>query len=141
MLLYQETTCFAALVALYLHIWDGRTDLSNSRFAFQSDRRGDARPSGQIPPTFLHEQVGGYMGSDNLRLPCVQPPTSSYNLQIAYEQPPTSSCSAWSMVMGGHDSHGGHGIHVGHGGHDGHCGHGGHGGYVGHGQDRQERQN
>ena len=99
MLLYQETTCFAALVALYLHIWDGRTDLSNSRFAFQSDRRGDARPSGQIPPTFLHKQVGGYMGSDNLRLPCVQPPTSSYNLQIAYEQPPTSSCSPWSWVV------------------------------------------
>ena len=35
-------------------------------------------------PTSLHKQFGGYMGSDNLRLAYVQPPTS---LQIRQLRP------------------------------------------------------
>ena len=34
------------------------------------------------PRTSLHKQVGGYMRSDNLQLPCVQPP-NSYLLTVA----------------------------------------------------------
>ena len=51
------------------------------------------------------------MRSDNLQLPCVQLPTSSYNLEL----PP-----------GCHGHHGphGHGDHGDHGGHRGHVGHG-----------------
>ena len=49
------------------------------------------------------------MRSDNLKLPCVQPLTSSYNFQLP------------------HGRHG-HGGHVGHGGRGEHGGHGGHGG-------------
>ena len=45
------------------------------------------------------------MRSGNFRLPCVQPPTSSYILQLP------------------------HGHHGGHGGHSGHCDHGGNGGH------------
>ena len=52
------------------------------------------------------------MRSDNLRLPCLQPQTSSYNFQLP------------------HRRHG----HCGHGGHVGHGGRGEHGGYGG--QDR-----
>ena len=49
------------------------------------------------------------MRSDNLQIPCVQPPTSSFNLELP---------------------HGGHGHHGcnGHGGHDGHGTHSDHGG-------------
>ena len=55
------------------------------------------------------------MRSDNLRLPCVQPPTSSIYLQLPH----------------GRHGHGNHGVHGG-------CvGHGGRGGYGGHG--RQDR--
>ena len=43
------------------------------------------------------------MRSDNLQLPCVQPPTSSYNFQLP---------------QGRHGHHGRHG-HGGHGGHGG----------------------
>ena len=50
------------------------------------------------PPTSLSKQVGGYMRSDNLKLPCIQPPTSSYNLQLPH----------------GRRGHGDHGGHVGH---------------------------
>ena len=46
-----------------IHIW----------FAFLSDRRGIARPSGQTTSNFLG---GGYMRSDSLRTSCVQPSTS-----------------------------------------------------------------
>ena len=51
------------------------------------------------------------MRSDNLQLPSVLPPTSSYNLQVP------------------HSPHGHHG-------HGGHGGHGGRGEYGGLGQDR-----
>ena len=54
--------------------------------------------------------VGGYMRSDNLQLPCVQPPTSSYNFQLP------------------HGGHGGHVCHDGRGKHGGRGEHGGHGG-------------
>ena len=58
--------------------------------------------------------------SENLQLPCVQPPTSSYNFHLP---------------QGRHGHHGrhGHGGHGGHGGHDGHCGYGGHDGHGCHG--------
>ena len=49
-----------------------------------------------------HKQVGGYMRSDKLQLPCVQPSTSSYNLQLPH----------------GRHGHGGRGEHGGHGGQD-----------------------
>ena len=55
---------------------------------------------------------GGYMRSDKLQLPCVQPPTSSYNFQLPHGR----HC---------HHGHPGHGglcgqvFHVGHGGQDG----------------------
>ena len=55
------------------------------------------------------------MRSDNLQLPCVQPPTSSYNFQLPH-------------------GHGGHGGHVGHDGRGKHGGRGEHGGHGG--QDR-----
>ena len=56
---------------------------------------------------------------NNLQLPCVQPPTSSYNFQLA-------------MVNGHHGYHG-NGAHGGHGG----CGdHGKHGGQERTGQDK-----
>ena len=45
------------------------------------------------------------MISDNLQLPCVQPPTSSYNFQ------PPHGCH-------GHGGQGGRGEHGGHGGQD-----------------------
>ena len=51
-------------------------------------------------------QVGGYMRSDSLQLPCVQPLTSSYNFQLPH------GCN------GHHDRHG----HGGHGKHDDHYG-------------------
>ena len=51
------------------------------------------------------------MRSDNVQLPCVQPPTSSYKLQLP------------------HGRHCDHGCHV-HGGHGGHGEHGGHGTMV-----------
>ena len=54
------------------------------------------------------------MRSDNLRLPCVQPPTSSHNFQLPH----------------GHHDH-----HVRHG-HGGHGGHGGRGEHDGNGQER-----
>ena len=57
------------------------------------------------------------MRSD-LQLPCVQPPTSSYNFQLPH---------------GRHGRHGHHGRY-GHGGHGGYVGPGGHRGHVG--QDR-----
>ena len=57
------------------------------------------------------------MRSNNLQLPCVQPPTSSFNLQLRHGRP----------------GHGGHGDHGGHGGHGGCVGHGGCGGHGGHG--------
>ena len=37
----------------------------------------------RYPQTSFQKQVGDYMRSENLKLACVQPPTSSYNLQIA----------------------------------------------------------
>ena len=49
------------------------------------------------------------MRSNNLQLPCVQPPTSANNLQIPHGR----------HGHGGHGDHGGLGGHVGHGGHDG----------------------
>ena len=52
------------------------------------------------------------MRPDNLQLPCVQPPTSSYNFQLPH---------------GRNCHHGCHG-HVGHGGQGEHGGHGGYGG-------------
>ena len=55
------------------------------------------------------------MRSNNLQLPCVQPPTSSNNLQIPH----------------GRHGHGGHGDHGGLGGHFGHGGRGEHGGHGG----------
>ena len=48
----------------------------------------------------------------NLQLPCVQPPTFSYNFQLPHGHH-------------GRHSHGGHGSHVGHGGRGEHGGHGG----------------
>ena len=63
--------------------------------------------------------VGGYMRSDNLQLPCVQPPTSSYNFKLPH----------------GRHNHGGHGGHVGHGGRGEHGGHGGETGQDGTGRD------
>ena len=36
----------------------------------------------RYPQTSFQKQVGDYMRSENLKLACVQPPTSSYNLQI-----------------------------------------------------------
>ena len=52
------------------------------------------------------------MRSDNLQLPCVQPPTASYNFQLPHGHH-------------GRHGHGGHGCHGGHGG----CGeNGSHGG-------------
>ena len=53
------------------------------------------------------------MRSDNLQLPCVQPPTSSYNLQLPH------GCYGHH----GRPGHCGHGDHGGHGGHVGHVGH------------------
>ena len=53
------------------------------------------------------------MRSDNLRLRCVHPPTSSHNLQL---------------LLGHHGRHG-------HGGRGGPGGPGGQGGHGGHGQD------
>ena len=50
------------------------------------------------------------MRSDNLRLLCVPPPTSSYNFQLP------------------HGGHGGHVCHDGRGKHGGRGEHGGHGG-------------
>ena len=65
------------------------------------------------------------MRSDNLQLPCVQSPTSSYDFQLPHGQ---------------HGHHGRHG-HVGNGGHVGHGGrgkHGGHGGQDKTGQDKTD---
>ena len=62
------------------------------------------------------------MRSDNLQLPCVQPPTSSYNFQLPHSR---------------HDHHGRHG-HGGHGGHGG-CGEHDGTGRDGTGQDRTGR--
>ena len=55
------------------------------------------------------------MRSDNLQLPCVQPPTSSYNLQLPHGCHGHHGCN-------GNGSHDGHGTH---GDHGEHCGHGG----------------
>ena len=46
------------------------------------------------------------MRLNNLQLPCVQPPTSSFNLQLPHGRP-------------GHGGHGGRGGHVGQGGQGG----------------------
>ena len=49
--------------------------------------------------------------SENLQLPCVQPPTSSYNFQLPQGRHGHHGCHS-------HDVHGGHGEHGGHGGQD-----------------------
>ena len=58
------------------------------------------RAYGQITSNFLTQASWGYMRSDNLQLPCVQPPTSSNNLQLPH----------------GCHSHGHSHGHIGHGG-------------------------
>ena len=63
------------------------------------------------------------MRSDNLQLPCVQPPTSSYNLQLPH----------------GRHGHGGHGDRGSHGGHVGQGGRGEHGGHSGQERTGQDR--
>ena len=63
------------------------------------------------------------MRSDNLQLPCVEPPPSSaYNLQLPLGR----------HGHHGRHGHGGHGDHDGHGGHDDHDGHGDHEGHDDH---------
>ena len=52
------------------------------------------------------------MRSDNLQLPCVQPPISSYNLELPHGRQGHQGRHG----HGGHDDHGGHGDHVSHGG-------------------------
>ena len=47
----------------------------------------------------------------NLQLPCVQPPTSSYNFQLPH-------CHHGCYSYGGHVGHGGRGKHGDHGGQD-----------------------
>ena len=61
-----------------------------------------------------HNQVGGYMRSDKLQVPCVQPSTSSYNLQLPH------GCHGHHCRQSheSHGEHGGHGEHSGHGGQD-----------------------
>ena len=51
------------------------------------------------------------MISDNLQLPCVQPPNSSYNFQLPHGRHDYG-------VYGGHDGCGEHGVYGGHGGQD-----------------------
>ena len=70
-------------------------------------------------PTSLHKEVEGYMGSDDLQLPCVQPPTSSYNPQLLHGRHGHGGSV-------GHGGLGGHGDRVWYGGHGGHVGHVGH---------------
>ena len=69
------------------------------------------------------------MRSDNLRLPCVQPLTSSYNFHFPH------GCHdqhgrKYHHGRNGYDDHGGHGGHGGRGGHGGHGGHDGHDGHI-----------
>ena len=50
-------------------------------------------------PTSLHKEVEGYMGSDNLQLACVQPPTSlqmSFSIWSSWSK--WSSWSRWSCL-------------------------------------------
>ena len=51
----------------------------------------------------MYKQVGGYMRSGNLQIPCVQPQISSNSLQLPH----------------GRHGHGGHGDRVSQGGHVG----------------------
>ena len=88
-----------------------------------------ARASGQITSNLLHKQVGGYMRSDNLQLPCVQPPTSLCT---------TSNFFVYNLQL----PHGRHGHHVrgGHGGHGDHVDHGSHGEHGGQERRGEERR-
>ena len=56
----------------------------------------------RYPQTSFQKQVGDYMRSENLKLACVQPPTSSYNLQITcvlYNiQLPYKYTNKWGVV-------------------------------------------
>ena len=81
----------------------------HSQFTLYTDQCGNARTHGQITSKFpVHKQVGGYMRSDNVQLPSVQPPTSSYKLQLPHGRHCDHGCH-------GHGGHGGHGEHGGHG--------------------------
>ena len=77
------------------------------------------------------------MRSDNRQLPCVQPPTSTYNFQL----PLGLHGHGHHVPLGRHGHHGRHGHcgHVGHCGHGGHFVHGGRGEHGGNGQDRTGR--
>ena len=68
-------------------------------------------------PTSHHKQVGGFIGSDNLQLLCVQPSTSSHNLQLPHGCH-GHHCRQSHESHGEHGGHGGHGEHSGHGGQD-----------------------
>ena len=70
-----------------------------------------------------------HIWSDNLHLPCVQPPTSSYNRKFPHGH-------HGHHGRHGHGAPGGHGGHVGRGGHSGRSGDGVHGGHGVYGQDR-----
>ena len=85
----QKVTFLAARAAPYLHM--GLTNDSSFRAIDATMRAYLVRQ----PPTSLHKQVWGYKRSDNLQLPCLQPPTPPYNFQL-YSWSPRSWWSCWS---------------------------------------------
>ena len=54
------------------------------------------------------------MKSDNLQLPCVQPPTSSYNPQLPHGRHGRHGCNG-HLGCHGHYGRRGHDSHIGHG--------------------------
>ena len=82
-----------------------------------SDRRGNACIFCQITSNYnLHKQVGGHIKSDNLQLPCVQPPASLCAT--------SKFLTNLIIIHHGRDGYHGRDVEDGRGGHHGCHGHG-----------------